>query len=257
MLNATLVDRIDVTPDLARLFVKPDAPHAPFHPGQYVALGLPGRAPRPARFPNEIEVPDPDKIIKRAYSIGSSPSEPSVLEFYIALLPSGALTSRLAALKSGDRLFTAPKITGTFTLDSVPEDANLVLVSTGTGIAPYLSMIRTPGTWKPNRLITILHGVRYESDLGYRDELESLRSRTPDFRYHSIVSRPSSSWGGNKGYVQNFFNDGTVALNPGRDHVFLCGNPAMIDDVEKLLAVRGYRVHSKKEPGNLHLERYW
>jgi ferredoxin--NADP+ reductase len=282
MLNATLVNRIEVTPELVRIFVRPDVPFSSFLSGQYVALGLPGDAPRLPEFPPE-EIPQKgDKLIKRAYSIGSSPAEPEVLEFYVALLPQGALTARLANLKVGDRLFCATKITGHFTLEGVPENANLVLVSTGTGLAPFMSMMRTPSTWKAQgetsgRSITVLHGVRYPQDLAYREEIEAFAQKYGKVRYLPMVSRGGSAWKGASGHVQSFFKDGTVKLDPSRDHVFLCGNPAMIDEMELLLTGSvsegghanpssgglelseglGFTVHSKKNPGNLHLERYW
>ncbi len=260
MLNATLVKRIDVTKELVRFIIKPDAPFKEFQPGQYVAIGLLGSAPRPAEFPPEKEASAPDKIIKRAYSIGSSPLEYGVLEFYIAIVPDGALTSRLVLLKEGDRLFCAPKITGTFTLESVPEKTNLVLVSTGTGIAPFMSMLRTPTTWTEGRKISILHGVRFPKDLGYREELTAYAENNPGkFSYHPVVSRDDGTpWTGTKGHVQKLFTEGSLHLDPAVDHVFLCGNPAMIDEVEKLLVGKGYVEHTRKNPtGSLHLERYW
>ena len=104
MLNSTVVDRIDVTQELMILRVKPDAGVPHFIPGQYVALGLPGAAPRYEGALPEPESPAPDKIIKRAYSIGSSPDQREYLEFYIAVVPTGLLTSRLATVTVGDRI---------------------------------------------------------------------------------------------------------------------------------------------------------
>jgi ferredoxin--NADP+ reductase len=239
------------------LRVKPQGEVPEFHPGQYVALGLFPEAPRPAHFPPEREACSPGKLIKRAYSIGSSPQVREYLEFYIAIVPEGALTSRLALVKEGDQVFLAPKITGTFTLQDVPTDSNLVLVSTGTGIAPFMAMLRTPGTWSPGRRITVVHGVRYPKDLAYRDELTEFTSR--GLRYFPIVSRedPTSPWTGERGHLQRLFEKGLIPLDPQKDHVYLCGNPAMIDDMEKLLLSQGYVVHSRKTPGSLHLEKYW
>lgn len=258
MLNSTIVGRIDITPELMILQVKPDGGVPTFQPGQYVALGLPGSAPRYAGAPAEAEAPAADKIIKRAYSIGSSPAKGDYFEFYIAIVPDGALTSRLAVVKAGDRLFCQPKVTGTFTLDGVPGDHNLVLVSTGTGLAPFMSMVRTPATWTPGRKITIVHGVRYPQDFAYADELSSFASSNPGFTYLPIASRAESSFTGRKGRVQVLFEDGSIQLAPQVDHVYLCGNPAMIDDLERDLTTKlGYVVHSKKTPGNLHVEKYW
>ncbi|RIL08562.1 MAG: hypothetical protein DCC75_08580 [Proteobacteria bacterium] len=256
-LNATLVERKELTPELLQLFIRPDAPPAKFIPGQYVAIGLPGSAPRPPGFPEEEIPAEPGKMIKLAYSIGSSPDDPSVLEFYLAVLPQGALTSRIVSLKPGDRLFMAPKVTGTFTLEGVPEDHNLMLVSTGTGIAPYISMLRSKNTWTPGRKISIVHGVRYESDLAYKEELSELANSHSSFSYYNIVSRPGAEWRGEKGYVQRYFQEERILLDPGRDHVYLCGNPGMIDQMEEWLLSKGYKEHSRKQPGNLHLERYW
>lgn len=256
MLNATIVKRLDVTPELMILSIKPDSGVPDFRPGQYVALGLFGSAERPSNFPPEREAHAPDKIIKRAYSIGSSPLTRDYLEFYIAVVPDGGLTSRLALTREGDRVFLAPKITGTFTLEHVPGDRNLVLVSTGTGLAPFMSMVRTPATWTGGRHITVVHGVRHAHDLAYREELESLAASGKGLTYHPVVSR-DAGWAGAKGHVQSLFENGLVALDAVRDNVFLCGNPAMIEGMEKLLTSRGYTVHSKKTPGNLHLEKYW
>jgi ferredoxin--NADP+ reductase len=257
MLNATVVKRIDVTPELVRFFVKPDSAVPDFLPGQYVALGLYGSAERAAHYPAEIEIPKPDKLIKRAYSVGSSPTEKEYLEFYIALVPTGALTSRLAVLKEGDRLFMAAKPVGTFTLDVVPSDKNLMLLSTGTGIAPYISMIRSESSWTPKRSITLVHGVRFAKDLAYRDEIEALSKEKPALKYIATVSRQDPGWKGNTGYIQNLISGKILEPNPANDHIFICGNPAMIEDVTSLIAKLGYSEHTKKNPGNLHLEKYW
>lgn len=262
MLNATLVRKINVTDELVIFHIRPDEGVSDFHPGQYVALGLLGEAERPAHFPPETEIPPHGKLIKRAYSIGSPPEEKGYLEFYIAILPTGIFTSRLAALKEGDRLYAAPKITGTFTLDAVPSHKNLVLVSTGTGIAPYLSMIRTQSTWTEGRKITLVQGVRYKKDFAYREELLGLAKERDNFKYVATVSRETVEKddhldGVYEGRLQKLFANDIVPLNPETDHVFLCGNPTMIDEVEKILIGEGFTEHTKKHPGNLHFEKYW
>lgn len=239
------------------LRVQPDAGVPDFKPGQYVALGLPGSASRYTGAAQETEEPPADKLIKRAYSIGSSPSQRQFLEFYIAVVPDGSLTSRLAALKEGERLFAQPKVTGTFTLEGLPPDRNLVLVSTGTGLAPFMSMIRTEEVWTPHRQITVVHGVRYPSDFAYADELMSYQQSGRGLLYLPIASRAGDEYAGRKGRIQKLFEDQVVAPHPDRDSVFLCGNPAMIEDLERHLTGRGFVLHSKKSPGNLHVEKYW
>jgi ferredoxin--NADP+ reductase len=257
MLNATLTKKIEVTDSLIISHVKPDAEIPDFRAGQYVALGLSADLPRPANFPPERKPPPPGTLIRRAYSIASSPEERDHLEFCIAVVLEGSLTSRLTLLQPGDRMRAEPKITGMFTLEGTPEDANLVLVATGTGIAPYMSMLRTPSTWTAGRKISLIHGVRYAQDLAYRDEIEQFSQTRADFSYHPVVSRGDGAWKGRRGHVQQIFQNGDFALDAAKDHVFLCGNPQMIDETEALLTPNGYRLHSRKTPGNLHLERYW
>lgn len=255
--NATLVGRVAITEDLLVFRVKPDFEIPDFLPGQYVALGLPGCAPKRPGAPVDLKQQSPDKLIKRAYSVGSSPEEKDAVEFFVAVVADGILTTRLALLKEGDRLFCAKKFTGHFTLEDVPADKNLVLVSTGTGLAPFISMMRTASTWTEGRKITVLHGVRYGSDLAYQDELKKLSAEGRPIRYLPVVSREDVH-GTTRGYVQHLFSNGQVELNHERDHVFLCGNPAMIDEVEaELVNGRGFVVHSRKVPGNLHFEKYW
>lgn len=248
MENATVVTKIIITPELFILRVKPDLPFSTFFPGQYCALGLLPKDSQPQ-----------EKLIKRAYSIGSSADEKQYLEFYIALVPDGALTPGLFALNEGDRLYCNPKITGTFTLQELSPEKNLVLVATGTGLAPFMSMIRTKNTWDSKRKISIIHGVRFAKDLAYRDEINQYLKNNNSLSYYPVVSREEPMNNEfTKGYVQHLFENGTINLDPEKDNVFVCGNPAMIKDLETLLCQsKGYIVHSKKHPGNLHLEKYW
>jgi ferredoxin--NADP+ reductase len=252
MLNATVKERVDHTKDLIFLRILPDAGVPDFLPGQYVALGLYEDHPLPDAPPDPVRKP---KLVKRAYSIGSSPGEKGHVEFYFAIVPDGELTPRLDLLQPGDRLFMAPKITGTFTLGGVPDDAHLIFVATGTGIAPFMAMIRTPSTWAPGRRITILHGVRYVADLGYRTELEALAAEGK-LRYIPVVSRADGTWSGERGHVQAQFGS-QIILDAAQDHVFLCGNPAMVNEMEAKLLAQGFTEHSRKSPGNMHLEKYW
>lgn len=255
--NATVVSKSYLTDSLFFLKVNPDDGIKTFIPGQYIALGLTGDAPRCATLPPE-EIPIQDaNLIRRSYSIGSSPLDTEGYEFYIALLPQGVLTARLAALNIGDRLFIGRKPVGTFCITELPAGHPVLFVSTGTGIAPFVSMLREGTIFSTASQITVLHGVRFATDFGYGEELAALAQTHPHFSYHQIVSRESPGWSGVRGYVQDFITNGTVTVDPVQHHVMLCGNPGMIDDLEKLLVGNGFVVHSKKTPGNLHLEKYW
>ena len=246
MLNAVIVKRVEISPGHFLVHVRPDFQIPDFEPGQYVALGLP------------LEGEGDPKVVKRSYSIGSPPDEKRYLEFYIAVVLSGILTPSLGRLKVGEKLWIAPKITGKFEAHEVPSQENLILVATGTGIAPYMSMLRTPKLWTPNRKIKLLHGVRYSCDLAYQNELLAFAEKIPNFTYFPIISRDDPNWHGHKGYVQSFFERGIITSDPLMDNIFMCGNPSMIDQVTKLLEPRGFSIRNKRNPeGKLHLEKYW
>jgi ferredoxin--NADP+ reductase len=154
---------------------------------------------------------------------------------------------------------------GGFTLEGIPEDSPLVLVSTGTGLAPYLSMVRGDALAK-GRKVAILQGVRHSWDLGYDGELKDLQAQHSNFTYQTIVSRPqqeTSPWSGHTGYLQNLWKSGELKPGlgfqpkPSDTHVYMCGNPDMIREFQEILAAEGYAPHSNKSPGNIHVEKYW
>lgn len=264
--NATLIARHDLTDDLAVFRVKPDGDLFSFRAGQYAVIGLPAAAARlRSADPDEGSFRNGAKLIRRPYSIASSSRINEYVEFYVTLVRSGALTPRLWRLRRGDRLWLGPQAKGHFTLDDVPPDTNLVLVGTGTGLAPYMSMIRDHHRCNQGRRFVIVHGARYVRELGYRDELDALDRDCRTLRYVPTVSRPAreDGWNGHIGRVQSVLNDGTIegalgqALSPDTAHVFVSGNPEMVGDVQALLLERGYTLHSSHSPGALHVEKYW
>lgn len=255
--NAEVVSKSYLTDSLFFIKVKPDQGVLDFIPGQYIALGLTAEAPRHESLPAEEVAQEGADLIRRSYSIGSAPAEKDGYEFYIALLPQGVLTARLAALEVGDKLFIGRKPIGKFCLKDVPEGHPLVLVATGTGVAPFVSMLREGSVLKTAPAVTLLHGVRYDTDFGYGDELKEIEAKNPNFTLKQIVSRDSEGWTGARGYVQDLIADGSVPVAPDSHHIMLCGNPNMIEDLEKLLVGKGFIVHSKKTPGNVHVEKYW
>ncbi len=265
--NAVLTQKHILNPDLGIFRIAPEGWSLPeFKAGQFAVLGLPGAAPR-LELSDPEESPAPgDKWIRRAYSIASSSLDDEYLELYVALVRSGELTPRLFQLNVGARLHLSEKITGMFTLDTVPPDANLVFIATGTGIAPYMSMLRSEVLAHPNRRVAVLHGARHSWDLGYSAELTTLSRHVPRFLYVPAVSRPKEElveWRGETGHVQQLWSRGLLAKHWGGEpqptdtHVFLCGNPAMVEDALKVLAERGFKEHTRREPGQIHVEKYW
>ncbi|MEW6239126.1 MAG: ferredoxin--NADP reductase [Candidatus Omnitrophota bacterium] len=266
--NAKISQRIDISPGLAIFRVVPDESLFAFKPGQYSVLGLKrkeARAPGSDPDVEESQNKDPEEMILRAYSIASSSVDKEFVEFYVAQVESGELTPRLFNLKNGDPLYLGPKAAGIFTLDQVPQGQHVFLIATGTGLAPYISMVRTQLRDHPDRLFVVLHGARHSWDLGYRDELNSLARYFPNLKYFPSISNPKGdvTWKGLAGRVQIFIENDFVEQAIGRKitpddfHIFLCGNPAMIETVIAMMEERGFRKGTRQESGNIHIEEYW
>jgi ferredoxin--NADP+ reductase len=263
--NAIVIGREEINPQLVVLRVQSDAALFDFKPGQFAVLGLLGGEPRVPEAAAEETTPAPDKIIRRAYSIASSSVERRYLEFYLALVTSGQLTPRLFALQPGRRLFLGPKASGVFTLDRVQPGKAVVLIATGTGLAPYISMLRTMLVSETQRRFVVLHGARFGWDLGYRGELESLARLRPNFIYLPSITRPDQDphFHGYTGRIQALLEKGVVekesgvALDPSQAEVFLCGNPDMIKAVKVMLEAKGFNAGQPGKPGTIHVEEYW
>jgi ferredoxin--NADP+ reductase len=265
-LNAVVTLKDELTPRLMILRIVADGwPLPDFKAGQFSVLGLPACAPRCQLSTPETVPSAPNKLIRRAYSIASSSLEHEYLEFYIGLVSTGALTPRLFALNLGDRLWLSPKVTGMFTLDQVPEGKNIVMIATGTGLAPYMSMLSSHLQCGSSRRIAVLHGAYHSWDLGYRSELLTLQHLCQNFTYVATIDRPQDEpvpWTGHVGFVQDLWGQDVVTqawgfqATPANTDIFLCGNPNMIDETADLLSHEGFREHSPKDPGEIHIERY-
>jgi ferredoxin--NADP+ reductase len=294
--NATLVWIHESNPELRILRVQPDFVVPEHHPGQYSTLGLGNWEPRAPDCQEENLQPGQEtQMIRRAYSISSSILDESGqlfdytrtnwLEFYIVLVRATdseppALTPRLFLLQEGDRLFLGPKITGHYTIAAVKPDDSVVFLSTGTGEAPNNYM-----TWDllrkghRGRIISACC-VRFQADLAYRAIHEQLMARYPNYGYVWLTTRDPTVT--KKVYIQELIQSGQLeeklgtSLDPGKTHVFLCGNPNMIGvpvinrdtgertypntlGVIEILEKRGFQVDqpSRKIQGNIHFEEYW
>jgi ferredoxin--NADP+ reductase len=262
-LNSIITQILQVSPIMKILRVKPDGwDFGDYKAGQFVALGLPAKAERcPEATEEHTEHEDPEKIIKRAYSIASSSSQDHI-EFYITLVHSGSLTPRIFNLKHGDRIMMGKKAAGMFTLDEISPDQNIVMIATGTGLAPYMSMLRSNALKRQGKIM-VIHGASNSWDLGYSSELELLQTMFENFSYYPTITEPEkepAGWNGDTRFIEEIWKDGVAekawGFRPAAEntHIFLCGNPNMVKGMTGLLEEDGFKLHSRKEPGQIHSE---
>jgi ferredoxin--NADP+ reductase len=222
-----------------------------FDSGHFVMLGL------------EVE----GKPMLRAYSIASASYEEH-LEFVSIKVPNGPLTSRLQHLKPGDPIIVSRKPTGTLVLNDLKPGKHLYLLGTGTGLAPFLSIVRDPETYERFDRIVLAHGVRRISDLVYAQYLEHELPRheyVGDLVRERLVYYPSVTREPfrHRGRLTDAIVDGQMSeyaglppMNPQTDRVMLCGSPAMLEDACALLDGRGFQASPRtREPGDYVIER--
>lgn len=263
-LNCVITQSVQVSPIMKIIKVKPEGWKFPeFEAGQFVALGLHPDAQRCDEATEEFEPPKPDKLIRRAYSIASSSTEDSI-EFYITLVNSGQLTPRIFKLQIGDKIWMGKKAVGMFTLDQIENDRNVILIATGTGVAPYMSMLRSNALKREGKML-VIHGAANSWDLGYSSELKLLASMFNNFKYHPTITEPSKEpvgWNGDTRFIDEIWKSGiaesTIGLNPTPQNtdVFLCGNPKMVEGMKEMLYKDGFKDHKKQSPGEIHAEEF-
>lgn len=266
-LNSVVQQKVEVAPGLIILRISPlDWQLPEFKAGQFTVLGLPPESPRYQYTDAEEILPDSNKLIIRAYSVASSSKENQYLEFYIRLVNSGSLTPRIFSLNIGDKIWMSPKITGMFTIEEIPRDQHIIFLGTGTGLAPYMSMLRSDLICNENRKYAVIHGARNSWDLGYRSELLTVGRLCHNFTYVSVISDPASEpmkWNGYTGFIEDIWNQHILQtkwgfdITPQNTHIFLCGHPAMIISMLNILEKDNFKEHKKISPGNIHLEKYW
>jgi ferredoxin--NADP+ reductase len=252
------------TPGLLSLEV--DAPEVTFVAGQFARLALPAlvddtqaAAPAVAADPSAPRI---EQMIGRPYSFVNPPGSRHH-EFYFNVVPDGPFSPRLALLEPGDSLWLAPRASGFFSIGETPVTDVLWCMSTGTGLGPFLSILRTDEPWAKFSRIVLVHAARVWSDLAYRDTMAGLvHKHGGAFNYVPVVSREAHD-DALTGRIPALISDGTletrvgVALTADNSHTMLCGNPAMVDDVQAVLLTRGMKRHRRKEPGHVTLETYW
>ena len=247
----TLLDVHSLTPSLFTLRTTRD-PGFRFRAGQFARLGV-TRAD--------------GSTVWRAYSMVSSPHD-EFLEFFSIVVPGGEFTSELSRLEVGDTLLVDRQAFGYLTLDRFVDGRDLWLLATGTGLAPFLSILQDFEVWEKFERIILVYSVREARELAYRDLIEGLARRdylvefAHKLQFVPTVTRESYP-GALNGRITTLIENGEleraagVALTPEHSRVMLCGNPQMIDDTRKVLKLRDMNLSLSRRPGQVAVETYW
>lgn len=232
-----------------------------FEAGQFVRLGI-----NPSQLQNAPK-DAPDTQIFRAYSVVSSPYD-EILEFFSVVVPDGEFTSRLQYLTTGDTLFLDKQSYGYLTLSRYQEPApdTLWLLATGTGLAPFLSILSTLEVWQNYRRIVLAYSVRFETDLAYMQTIQALPQKSQEwaddpaqFCFVPIVTRGKSAHLSDR--LTKLIDTGLLEKTAGfaldaQCHVMLCGNPTMVEDTKETLKQKGLTMN-RRGAGNIAVENYW
>ena len=213
-----------------------------------------------------IGLPVNGKPLLRAYSVASANYEEH-LEFFSIKVQDGPLTSRLQHLKVGDTILVGRKPTGTLLCDYLCPGKRLYLLSTGTGLAPFLSIIRDPETYERFEQVILVHGVRQVEELAYEDLITNELPNheflgeiiSQQLKYYPTVTREAYR---NQGRVTDLIENGKLfadlgvpALNPAEDRVMICGSPEMLRDLKNMMEARGFEEGNTSTPGDFVIER--
>lgn len=217
----SIAEIIDHTPTIREVVLRCQNPEAfHFRAGQFVMLHVPA-------------VPKPQL---RAYSIASTEHEKSGFRLIFKYVENGLASKFIWALSGNETLeFTGPFGRVFF---NTPPTEQVIFLNTGSGVSQHFSFIESNLEKHPNLKYRLLFGVRREEDIYYREELERLKLKLKDFQYEFVLSRPSSTWTGKKGYVQDFIDDLNYLETPST--FYLCGNGGMIKDVKAKLGENGF-----------------
>ena len=206
-----------------------------------------------------------DDLVVRAYSVVSSPFD-ETLEFFSIVVPDGAFTSNLQHLQVGDALYLEKIPYGFLTLAryQLPLPKDLWLLATGTGLAPFISMLQDFETWSKYEKINLVYSVRTESELAYVDRIQEIAQLFGEghtgFKFVPIITRDPNETLHDRLpiLIANGELEKTIglSLNPASSHVMLCGNPQMVEDTKEALKQRGLTMNRRGE-GNIAVENYW
>lgn len=223
-----------------------------FAAGQYARLGLSDAS---------------DTILWRAYSIVSAPHE-DYLEYYGVLVPGGAFTSMLKEIKPGDTIWTDKQSFGFMTPDRFVDGDDLWMLATGTGLGPFVSILRDAPVWKKFKRLIVVHCVKYAAEFGYQEQLSAMKSAHPagnaELRIIQCVTREASTKQEQlSGRITTLLNSGEleqaagVPITAASSRIMLCGNPEMIEETRRILHQRELRPCRRALPGQFVTENYW
>lgn len=231
-----------------------------FTPGQFLRLGVP-----------RVAAGKPDEIAWRAYSVVSA-DYADYLEFFSIVVPHGEFTTELVRLTPGDTLFVEKQPFGFLTLSRFEGGRELWLLSSGTGLAPFLSILQDPGVWQQYERIVLVHCVREARELVYQTEIQQLTHNETlaelcKFRDNHLVYIPVVTRNPEAGQLHarlpvllangELERAAGLALDHARSRIMICGNPQMVEDVRNALGERGFRTSRRSAPGHIAVENYW
>ena len=251
-----------------------------FTAGQFVRLGIHGKdlqyfaqnhetkliTSETQNYEEQGQLVDLDGYVFRAYSVASSPYD-EFIEFFSVVIPQGEFTSKVNHIQVGDSLLLNTTPFGYLTLAryQLPLPNDLWLLATGTGLAPFLSILKTIDVWQQYQRIILVYSARTSQELAYQAEICSIKSIYGDngaaFVFLPIVTR-EADYAGEKARIPNLILSGKLTqlvgqkLDKERSHVMVCGNPQMVEDTKEALKSIGLTMNRRGE-GNIAVENYW
>ncbi len=242
-LKAKIIEKIQWNERLFSLRIKSD--FSDFNAGQFVRVAL------------DID----GEQVARPYSLVNAPGD-ETLEIYFNIVPEGPLSQKLAELNAGDEILVTDKANGFLTVDEVPECKHLWLIATGTGVGPFLSILKSEQVWQRFEKVVLAYSVRDLSELSYQNVISSIEKNHADkFIFVPFITREHVTDAMNV-RIPTSIEDGSlearagININQTDSHVMMCGSSEMISSVTECLEVRGLRKHRRREPGHITTEKY-
>lgn len=241
-LSGKVIEKIQWNERLFSLRIQCD--FSAFEPGQFVRVAL------------DVE----GERIARPYSLVNKPAD-DYLEIYFNIVHEGPLSPRLAGLECGDEIFVSERANGFLTISELPECRHLWMLATGTGVGPFLSMLKSEDVWQRFERVVLAYSVRDRSELSYLEQIALIESqREKQFSFVPFVTREQIEGAVHQRITESIENDSLenrTGISIDEDsHVMMCGNSEMIAEVSAALEKRGLRKHRRREPGHLTTEKY-